>query len=78
LFRRTGDSVGGVIEFVVRNVPSGLGSPVFEKLEAELAKACMSIPATKGFEVKTNYLVKLIANAYAQIYRLEVDLKVHC
>jgi chorismate synthase len=49
--RRTGDSVGGVIEVVARNVPSGWGAPVFDKLEAELAKACMSIPASKGFEV---------------------------
>lgn len=51
IYRRTGNSIGGVIELVARNVPSGLGGPVFEKLEAELAKACLSIPATKGFEV---------------------------
>lgn len=49
--RRTGNSIGGVIEVVARNVPCGLGSPVFDKLEAELAKACMSLPASKGFEV---------------------------
>lgn len=49
--RRTGDSIGGVVECVARNVPAGLGSPVFDKLEAELAKACMSLPASKGFEV---------------------------
>lgn len=45
---------------MVRNVPSGLGGPVFDKLEADLAKACMSIPAAKGFEVslclKTDYI----------------------
>lgn len=40
-----------MVELVARNVPSGLGGPVFEKLEAEIAKACLSIPATKGFEV---------------------------
>lgn len=51
--RRTGDSIGGVVECVARNVPAGLGSPVFDKLEAELAKACMSLPASKGFEVST-------------------------
>lgn len=50
-YRRTGNSVGGVVEIVVRNVPSGLGAPVFDKLEAELARACLSIPACKGFEV---------------------------
>lgn len=48
--RRTGNSIGGVVTCVVRNVPAGLGSPVFDKLEADLAKACMSIPAAKGFE----------------------------
>lgn len=50
--RRTGNSIGGVVEVVARNVPSGLGSPVFDKLEADLAKACMSLPASKGFEVE--------------------------
>ena len=48
---RQGNSIGGVIEVVARNVPAGLGAPVFDKLEAELAKACMSLPAAKGFEV---------------------------
>lgn len=48
--RSEGDSVGGVIECVVRGVPPGLGEPVFDKLEAELAKAMMSLPACKGFE----------------------------
>jgi chorismate synthase len=40
-----------VVELVARNIPSGLGAPVFDKMEAELAKACMSLPAAKGFEV---------------------------
>ena len=48
---RSADSIGGVVEVVARNVPAGLGSPVFCKLEAELAKAAMSLPASKGFEV---------------------------
>jgi len=48
--RKTGNSIGGVVTCVARNVPAGLGSPVFDKLEAELAKACLSIPAAKGFE----------------------------
>jgi chorismate synthase len=46
-----GDSVGGVVEVLVKNVPVGLGEPVFDKLSADLAKAMMSIPATKGFEI---------------------------
>jgi chorismate synthase len=59
---RTGNSIGGVVEVVARNVPSGLGSPVFDKLEAELAKACMSLPASKGFEVSKLYLIIPIEN----------------
>ncbi len=48
--RKAGDTVGGVVKCVARGVPAGLGEPVFDKLEADLAKACMSIPAAKGFE----------------------------
>jgi chorismate synthase len=53
--RRQGDSVGGVVECVARSVPAGLGDPVFDKLEAELAKAMMSLPAAKGFEVGSGF-----------------------
>jgi len=49
--RDAGDSVGGVIECVVRGIPAGLGEPVFDKLEADLAKAMLSIPAAKAFEI---------------------------
>jgi chorismate synthase len=49
--RAAGDSVGGVIECRVRGLPVGLGEPVFDRLEADLAKAMLSLPATKGFEV---------------------------
>ena len=48
--RRQGESVGGVVTCVVRNAPPGLGNPVFDKLDADLAKAMLSIPAVKGFE----------------------------
>lgn len=48
--RKNGDSVGGVIAAVARNVPAGWGEPVFDKLEADLAKAMLSLPACKGFE----------------------------
>ncbi|MDC3170946.1 chorismate synthase, partial [Prochlorococcus sp. AH-716-E13] len=54
--QKDGDSCGGVIECLVRNVPSGLGMPVFDKLEADLAKALMSLPATKGFEIGSGFL----------------------
>ncbi|MGB9474218.1 MAG: chorismate synthase [Candidatus Udaeobacter sp.] len=50
-----GDSVGGVIECVVRGIPPGLGEPVFDKLDADLAKAVLSIPATKGFEIGSGF-----------------------
>lgn len=53
--RRDGDSLGGVVECVARNVPAGLGEPVFDKLDAELAKAVMSLPATKGFELGSGF-----------------------
>ncbi|XWS07942.1 hypothetical protein CRYUN_Cryun41cG0034700 [Craigia yunnanensis] len=53
--RTRGDSIGGVVTCIVRNAPRGLGSPVFDKLEAELAKAVMSLPATKGFELGSGF-----------------------
>jgi chorismate synthase len=49
--RKDGDSIGGVVGCVARNVPSGWGEPVFDKLEADLAKALLSLPACKGFEI---------------------------
>jgi chorismate synthase len=48
--RKEGDSVGGILQAVVRGAPVGLGEPVFDKLTAELAKAVMSLPATRGVE----------------------------
>jgi chorismate synthase len=52
---RAGDSVGGIVECVARQVPKGLGSPVFDKLEADLAKGVMSLPASKGFEIGSGF-----------------------
>jgi chorismate synthase len=53
--RNDGDSIGGVIRGVIRNVPAGLGEPVFDKIPADLAKAMMSIGATKGFEFGSGF-----------------------
>lgn len=53
--RKDGDSVGGVVECVARGVPAGWGEPVFDKLEADLAKALLSLPACKGFEVGSGF-----------------------
>ena len=53
--RRDGDSLGGIVECVARGVPAGWGEPVFDKLEADLAKAVMSLPASKGFEIGSGF-----------------------
>ena len=53
--RREGNTVGGVIEGVARGVPAGWGEPVFDKLEADLAKAMLSLPASKAFEVGSGF-----------------------
>lgn len=53
--RASSDSLGGSITCVIRNAPAGLGEPCFDKLEAQLALAMMSIPSTKGFEVGSGF-----------------------
>src|SRR5260370_31894842 len=58
--RDEGDSIGGVIECVARGIEPGLGEPVFDKLEADLAKAMLSIPAAKGFEIGSGFAAKRI------------------
>ena len=58
--RSEGDSVGGLIECRVRGVPAGWGEPVFDRLEADLAKAMLSLPATKGFELGSGFAGTLL------------------
>jgi len=53
--RKNGDSLGGVVEAIAKGVPTGLGEPVFDKLDADLAKAMLSIPACKGFEIGSGF-----------------------
>jgi chorismate synthase len=53
--RDDGDTVGGVVACVARGVPAGWGAPVFDKLDGELAKACLSLPACKGFEIGSGF-----------------------
>ncbi len=60
---RSGDSLGGVVECVARNVPKGLGEPVFDKLEADLAKGAMSLPASKGFEIGSGFAGTLLTGS---------------
>ncbi len=55
LARKAGDSLGGVVEAVARGVPPGLGEPVFDKLDADLAKALLSLPACRGFEIGSGF-----------------------
>ncbi|KAK6524235.1 bifunctional chorismate synthase/riboflavin reductase [NAD(P)H] aro2 [Orbilia ellipsospora] len=54
-YRDKKDSIGGTVTCVIRNVPAGLGEPCFDKIEAKLAHAMLSIPATKGFEVGSGF-----------------------
>ena len=53
--RKEGNSIGGTISCVARGVPAGWGEPVFDKLEADLGKAVLSLPACKGFEVGSGF-----------------------
>lgn len=53
--KKNGDSLGGIITCVIENVPIGLGNPVFDRLEADLAKAMLSINAVKGFEIGSGF-----------------------
>jgi chorismate synthase len=53
--RRAGDTVGGIVEGVARGVPAGWGEPVFDRLEADLAKAMLSLPASKAFEIGSGF-----------------------
>lgn len=61
--RRDKDSVGGVVECVARQVPKGLGQPIFDKLEADLAKGVMSLPASKGFEIGSGFSGTLLTGS---------------
>ncbi|MFM7325968.1 MAG: chorismate synthase, partial [Nodosilinea sp.] len=61
--RDQGDSIGGVVECVARQVPVGLGAPVFDKLEADLAKGMMSLPASKGFEIGSGFAGTLLTGS---------------
>src|SRR5262245_42670842 len=53
--RKDGDSLGGIVTCAVRGCPAGWGEPVFDRLEADLAKAVMSLPASKGFEIGSGF-----------------------
>ncbi len=72
--RSEGDSVGGTIECVIRGCPPGLGEPVFDKLEADLAKAMLSLPATKGFEIGSGFAgTKMKGSEHNDAFVMEGD-----
>jgi chorismate synthase len=69
--------VGGLIECICKGVPAGLGEPVFDKLEADLAKGMLSLPATKGFEIGSGFAgARLKGSEHNDAFRLR-DGKVH-
>jgi chorismate synthase len=61
--RRSQDSLGGVVQCIARRVPVGLGEPVFDKLEAQLASALLSLPASKGFEIGSGFAGTLLTGS---------------
>jgi chorismate synthase len=72
--RTAGDSVGGAIECVVRGVAAGLGEPVFDKVEADLAKAMLSLPATKGFEIGAGFAAtRMTGSAHNDKFEMRDD-----
>lgn len=74
--RKEGDSVGGTITCVIKNVPAGLGEPVFDKLHAELGKAMLSINAVKGFEYGSGFCgAKMNGSAYNDLFNSDGSTK---
>jgi chorismate synthase len=69
--RKQGDSVGGVITGVARGVPAGWGEPVFDRLEADLAKAMLSLPASKGFDIGSGFEgIALQGSEHNDVFRM--------
>jgi chorismate synthase len=67
--RKAGDSIGGVVRAVARGVPAGWGEPVFDKLDADLAKAMLSLPAVKGFEVGSGFAgARMLGSAHNDLF----------
>ena len=73
------DSIGGIVEAVVKNCPPGFGEPVFDKLEADLAKALMSIPAVHGFEIGSGFsAAKMLGSEHNdELFREKRNKKIH-
>lgn len=70
--KEKGDSIGGVVEAIAVGVPAGLGEPIYQKLEAMLASAMLSIPASKGFEIGLGFeSATYLGSEHNDTYRLE-------
>jgi chorismate synthase len=70
--RKAGDSVGGIVEGVARGVPPGWGEPVFDRLEADLAKAMLSLPASKGFDIGSGFSgIELTGMQHNDLFRMK-------
>jgi chorismate synthase len=75
--RKAGDSLGGVVCAVAHGVPPGLGEPVFDKLEADLAKAMLSLPAAKGFESGSGFAgAEMTGSAHNDVFYRDADGRV--
>jgi len=74
--RKDGDTVGGTVTCVIKNVPAGLGEPVFDKLHAELGKAMLSINAVKGFEYGSGFCgAKMRGSEHNDIFNADGSTK---
>ena len=70
--KNEGDSIGGLVEFMTSPLPTGLGDPVYQKLEANLAYAMMSLPASKGFEIGEGFNSLLMkGSSHNDLFELE-------
>ncbi|MDA8561988.1 chorismate synthase [Gammaproteobacteria bacterium] len=72
--KESGDSIGGVIKGIIKNVPAGIGEPVFDKLSADLGKAMLSINAVKGFEIGSGFQCSnMLGSEHNDIFILNED-----
>lgn len=75
--KQEGDSLGGTIEFVAYPIPVGLGDPIYEKIEANLAKAMLSIPASKGFEIGSGFKTSCMKGSeHNDIFESDLDNRI--
>ena len=76
--KKAGDTIGGVVSCVINHVPIGLGEPVFDKLQADLAKAMLSINAAKGFDFGSGFdSLGMKGSEHNDLFESKIDLKGH-